>query len=402
MAPGHPTPTIAADTFTAHDGDLAWAAFAASRGLDDERRRALVLDLEAAVRRVTGVGFGPTPFRRDGVLSDELGFASTGGVWVKDETHAVAGSQKVRHLVTILLHLRAAELVGQLERGLPLAIASCGNAALAAATLAKADGRVLDVYVPTWTGATVLDELTALGARVHRCARRVDDPPGDPAMHRFRDAVAGGAVPFTVQGPENALCLDGGRTIGWEIAEQFATDPAADDGRPPDRVLVQVGGGALATALGAGLHDAVGPVRLDAVQAEGCAPLERAWRRAGGRHGQAVGAHGSVGVTGPDPVTSGSRWNELMTAWESPRSAADGILDDETYDWLGVFAAMRCGGGRPVVAAESTILAAHELARRAGYDVSATGSAGLAGLLTIREAVGDAERVVVVMSGVGR
>ena len=82
------------------------------------------------------------------------------------------------------------------------------------------------------------------------CARRDDDPPGDPALLRFREAVAAGALPFTVQGPENALCLDAGRTLGWEIADAIgvAGGPAA-----LDRVVVQVGGGALAACVGWGL-----------------------------------------------------------------------------------------------------------------------------------------------------
>ena len=37
-----------------------------------------------------------------------------------------------------------------------------------------------------------------------------------------------------------------------------------------------------------------------------------------------------------------------------------------------------------------------------GFDVSPTGSAGLAGLLAARDRVGDDERVAVVMSGVAR
>ena len=106
--------------------------------------------------------------------------------------------------------------------------------------------------------------LSSLGARIHPCERRSEDPPGDPAMLRFRDAVAAGAIPFTVQGPENALCLDGGRTLGWEIGE---TLPEVVHGW---RALIQVGGGALAACVGAGLGPAV---RLDTVQAEGCAPL---------------------------------------------------------------------------------------------------------------------------------
>ncbi len=156
-------------------------------------------------------------------------------------------------------------------------------------------------------------------------------------MLRFREAVDGGAIPFTVQGPENALCLDGGRTIGWELADAAAVD----------RVVVQVGGGALAACTGWGLGEAV---RLDAVQSEGCAPLAAAWDRA----------------SGLELVEAARRWAELMTPWPDPHSAADGILDDETYDWLGVFDVVRRSGGRVLVAPETAILEAHELGRTTG------------------------------------
>ena len=46
---------------------------------------------------------------------------------------------------------------------------------------------------------------------------------------------------------------------------------------------------------------------------------------------------------------------------------------------------------------------AHELASSAtGINVSPTGSAGLAGLLAIRDEVDDGERVAVIFSGVAR
>jgi threonine dehydratase len=368
-----------ANPYLRHDADLAWAAHADANGIDLAARRRLVIELDDAVRGVAGVGFVPTPFGRSDALSDALGFADDGGVWVKDETGGVGGSQKARHLFTILLHLRAAEMLGHLTARPPLAIASCGNAALAAATLARAADWPIDVYVPTWMSDGFGDELDRLGARVHRCERRVSDSPGDPAMFRFREAVVAGAIPFTVQGPENALALDGGRTIGWEIGEQLGSTTL-------DRVFVQVGGGAFAACLGA-THSAR---RFHAVQAEGCAPLAVAWER-------------SIESVG-DPAAGlvASRWAELMTPWPSPHSLADGILDDETYDWLGVFDAIGSSGDAPVVAAEADIVAAHELARSAGFDVSPTGSAGLAGVLAIAGTIGPTERVAVVMSGVAR
>ncbi len=373
-------PERQANTFVTDDQNLAWAAFAESHGMARARRNELIEELDAAIRDVDGASFVATPFARSDVLSDELGMSARGGIWVKDETGGVGGSQKARFLFSILLHLRAAQELGLLADRPPLAIASCGNAALAAATLAKAAEWPLDVYVPTWMGDGLGDRLDELGARVHRSERRNDDPAGDPAMLRFRDAIAEGAVPFTVQGPENALCLDGGRTLGWEVCEQAAAAGIAQI----DRVFIQVGGGAFAAAVGGAMNDVCGPVSLFAVQAEGCAPFERAWRR-------------SKGIERP-----AENWAQIMTVWDGPSSLADGILDDETYDWIGVLEAVRSSGGRPVIATEDQVREAHALTHRAGFEASPTGTAGLAGILAARTEIGDDEQIVVVMSGVTR
>jgi threonine synthase len=361
--------------FVAFGAELAWEAFALANGLSPADCDALVRDLDT---RVGGDGFRVTPFSRADELSDALGFDEDGGVWVKDETGNVAGSHKARHLVSIVLHLKAAEQLGLTLAGKRLAIASCGNAALAAATLAAADGRELEVFVPPWADPRVVDGIRQLGALVTVCPRARDDPPGDPCVHRFREAVAGGAVPFGVQGPENTLSLDGGRTIGWEMLG------VAD----LDRVFVQVGGGALASCIARAFSDGGVHPRLHAVQAEGCAPLARAWERA-----LAVGIPEST-----------RRWAACMWPWEDePRSAADGILDDETYDWIGVVKGMAASAGSPVVVPEQLIKEAHELAvTTTGRPVSLTGTAGLAGLLAIRDDVDAAERVAVVFSGVER
>ncbi len=374
------TSTWGEQTFIDNDRDLAWAAHAAAHGMNRSARDVLVAELDAAVADVDGTGFSATPFGRSDVLSDEFGMSAAGGVWVKDETGGVGGSQKARFLFSILLHLRAAEDLGLLATRPRLAISSCGNAALAAATLARAADWPIDVYVPAWMSSGFGDVLDRLGARVHRCERRPADPPGDPAMHRFREAVAAGSIPFTVQGPENALALDGGRTLGWEICAQSV---ALGIDRF-DRLFVQVGGGAFAAAVGVAVGTRCGPVPLHAVQTEGCAPFARAWQRARGIEHPA------------------QRWAEMMTVWEAPASLADGILDDETYDWVGVLDAVRSSGGRPVVAAESAVIDAHRLAHGAGFDASATGTAGLAGALAMRDEIEPDERVIVVMSGVTR
>jgi threonine synthase len=95
-----------------------------------------------------------------------------------------------------------------------------------------------------------------------------------------------------------------------------------------------------------------------------------------------------------------------MWPWEhEPHSIARGILDDETYDWLAVVEGMLDTGGRPLVVGEETLADANRLGRSAtGIDVDPTGSAGLAGLLALRDAgeIGDDERVAVLFTGVVR
>lgn len=360
---GPPAEPRAGDNpFVRYGPRLAWWAFARAHGMTDAA-------CEALTHEVAG-GFRTTPLARSCELSDAVGTT----VWTKDETGNVGGSHKGRHLATILLHLRAAETLGLLAGRPPLAIASCGNAAIAAATLAAAVDWPIDVFVPTWAGEPVLALLDDLGARVTRCARRSDDPPGDPALLRFREAVAAGAIPFSVQGPENAYCLDGGRTLGWELAEQ-----SVEAGVDLAAVYVQVGGGALAACVGRGL----GPgTALRVVQAEGAAPLDAALRRAS---------------TFDTPE---QHWRDVMHVWPDPQSLADGILDDETYDWIAVREALLASGGRSLVAPESAVVRAHELATRAGYRVSPTGSAGLAGLLA--DPAPGPGPVAVIMSGVAR
>jgi len=373
--------------FLAFRRRLAWDQFADGLGLSDVARAELVRSLDADISRVAETGFRATPYARQDALSDALGFSDAGGVWVKDETRNVAGSHKARHVMTELLHLVALERAGRAPwRERPdLAIASCGNAAFAASTLARAVGWPISVFVPDTVDSALVDLITSVGGRVVRCPRREDDGPGDPTVRQFREAVASGAVPFGVQGTENAWCLDGGRTIGWEIAR----DEERIDAPPLSRVVAQVGGGAFATNLAWGLFSGGVRPRLHAVQTSSCAPLVRAWRVASETGG---------------PRNAGRRWEQCMWPWDNVgESIADGILDDETYDWVGVCDAMVDGGGWPVEVSEQVVVEAYRLAHAAtDIDVSPTGSSGLAGVLALRDEIGNDERVAVVFSGIRR
>jgi threonine synthase len=370
---------------------LAFDAYAEGLGLSESQRVDLIAELDAQVAAVAGTGFRTTPFFRSDRLSHALAFTGDGGVWVKDDTHNVAGSHKARHLFGILLHLVATERAGRAPWGsvderAPLAIASCGNAALAASTLAAAVRWPIRVFVPVGANPRVVARLHELDAQVVECPRLESDPPGDPCVHRFREAVAAGAVPFSVQGTENAWCHDGGRTIGWEMARHMEEQI---EGHPFDRLFVQVGGGAFAASVMAGFGMSGITPRLHAVQTESCAPLARAWERAEGLGGATAAA---------------APWNDCMWPWENVGvSAADGILDDETYDWIPVLRSMQGGHGSPVVAAEHHVLEANELVRtHTSIDPSHTGTAGVAGLLAIRQQIGAHERVAVIVSGIRR
>jgi threonine synthase len=389
--------------FLRYRGLLSSYHRAVAGGLDDEAYCRLVRDTDQRVAEVDGHGFLATPLLRSEVIGTRLGFTDPGGVWVKDETGNVAGSHKGRHLMGVLLHLLVAERIGLADPAArpALAIASCGNAALAAAVLARAGDWPLDVFVPVDAEHGIVQRLGDLGARVTVCSRQPGQP-GDPSYHRLLAALSAGALPFTCQGNLNGLNIEGGETLGYEVV----TDLCAA-GLEADHVLIQVGGGALATACMRAFEEALalGIItrlpRMHTVQTEGAHPLERAYHRVRGL----LPAAPSESEIAAAVATAATARSAYMWPWETePKSLAAGILDDETYDWLAVVDGMLRSGGQPLVVSESQIAAAHQLGREAGYRVDPTGSAGLAGLLQLRAAgvVAPGDRVTVLFTGLQR
>lgn len=348
--------------------------------MDHAQWRIDVRGLDAAVAIVDGKGLRETPLVESPELATELGIAR---LWIKDETGNPGGSHKIRHLFGLALRAPAEA---------PFAIASCGNAALAAAIVAKASGHGLEVFVPPQMPAQVRKRLRGLGADIVECVRSEGDPPGDPCYRRFRERVREGVYPFCCQGSVNPWTIDGGRTLAWELVAQLHAAGAA----PITRILVQVGGGALmsATVNGLRLAQELGAIdrwpRLHAVQAAQHQPLIEAWQRGEGHFmDQLADAPGDF--MRPTAVV--------------PQSVASGILDDETYDWLPVVRGMRESDGFPVAATEETLTHARDRGRAAtGIDVSATGAAGLAGAMELaaRGELGRDEHVAVLFTGVER
>ena len=378
---GHP-----ADPFLRYRALLSPYRLARQAGLPDAAWGELVERLDEALIRLDGKGFRVTPLSEQPALARAAGLG--GPLWVKDETGNVSGSHKARHLMGVMLYLEVLERAGlpawDAVRGRRLAIASCGNAALAAAVVARAAGWPLDVFIPPAASPAVVARLRDLGASVAVCERRAGEA-GDPTFLRFTEAVAAGAIPFGVQGTMNGLAVEGGRTLAFEMAEQLR-----DAGAAPRWLLAQVGGGALASGLAQGFALAVSAgvlpalPALVAVQTEACAPLARAWNLA-------------AGVPLPEAARDRSRF---MWPWETPpHSVADGILDDETYDWWAIVEGMRASGGHPVVVGEELLVRARDLVREhTALRASATGTSGLAGALALR----PEGSVAVVVSGVER
>jgi threonine synthase len=371
---------------------------AIGRGWSDADFVSLVTRLDKAVMEACGQGFEMTPLSRQPALAAAASMP-TDLLWVKDETSNVGGSHKARHLFGVLLHLAVED---QTEG--ELAIASCGNAAVAAAVMARAADRRLRVFIPTWADDDVLKKLKSLEAIVEVAERRKGET-GDPTVLRMMEAVELGAVPFSVQGTLTPTTLDAGRTLGWEVAEQLSR--ARVTGKVA--LFVQVGGGALAASVWEGLKDGINQQWLDAdpvlhtVQAEAVAPLNRAWRLLLGQmdaqplldHADAVDLAIQIANFEPD---------RFMWAWEGVgTTAASGIVDDVTYDWLPVMEAMLRSEGQAKVVTEAMIQRANHLARaHTGIKVSHTGSAGLAGLLdpSLVEFVSRGQHVVVFFTGI--
>lgn len=362
-------------------------------GRTDEDFVAAVERLDERVAAVDGRGFRVTPMSRARALGEQLGVE----LWIKDETGNVTRTHKARHLMGLALHLEAEGVAA----GRRLAISSCGNAALAAATVARAADRPLDVFIPPWADRTVVEALDVLGAGTQVCPR-VAGEAGDPCFGRFQDAVAAGALPFCTVGAENIWTIDGGRTLAFEMIESLAGVAELD------ALFVQVGGGALASSVVQGFAEAAGAGAVDrlpaiyAVQTEGCAPLRQAWDRLRAL-AEGIGMDAALDRAAAQPEGFMQPWTP--PEGDTPQSIATGILDDVTYDWLPVTWGVAETAGDVVVAPEALVAEAHRLARRwTDIAVDPTGTAGLAGLLAARQAglVAHGSRVGVLFTGADR
>jgi len=409
----------------------------------DEAWTAIHGRVQSALENHEGRGFRITPLKSEEKLAKALGLA---GVFAKHETGNVTGSHKGRHLMGTLLYMLALEQrTGKPSPG--LAVYSCGNAALAAAAVARAGNRTLRAFVPDDVNPVVESMLNERGADVNKLCR-TPGQEGDPCYLAFADAITRrGLVPFSCSGGDNWSNIEGGETLGLEAVLQLA-----ELGARVDHAVVQVGGGALGRSLVKALREAkaaglLGSLpRIHACQPAGGFPFVRAYllalaeisRRAGldfsldyRRDASASGELAKIiqsqdndagrvaeaalfareHFQGPEVQSTladmVARRGRYMWAWDggAPESLAHGILDDETYDWFHLLEGLLMTGGRAVVLSEEVIAKAASTVRgHASASVCHTGTAGTAGLMELQRlgAVASGEQALVLFTGTRR
>jgi len=383
---------------------------AMASGMSDQEYIALVTALDDKIKAIDGTGFVTTPL----MYSDEL------QAFIKNESGQVAGSHKARHLFNVMTYLQvldeqrpAGSLPMKAQRR--LVVASCGNAGLAAATIAAAAEWPIDVCIPDNADPSVVANLQSLGKTVNIvfCPRDVDEVQvgdvgmvstagaADPTVAVFKNMISEhNSIPFSVQGSECGVAVEGVQTLAWEVLEQAAAE--GHTSLDFSDLFIQVGGGALGAGLAQGLQRAAdGDVEkvmpglkipqvpsIVTVQAEGNAPLNRAYT-------QMV----ADGKSAEEAAKDRSRY---MFPWANPASIASGILDDETYDWVELARGMEKSGGEALVVNEDAIAKANAYAKaQLKVNSCITGSVGLSGLMA-RGATHTSKPSIVVLSGIDR
>jgi threonine dehydratase len=128
--------------------------------------------------------------------------------------------------------------------------ASTGNHGAATAWAAERLGMRAVVFVPEGASEAKVGLLERAGAELHRVGADLDE-----SKELAREHAAANGLPFFEDGAEPAQ-FDGYEAIGREILEQL--------GRPPARVIVPVGNGALIIGVARGVGRVLGVVAKEA------------------------------------------------------------------------------------------------------------------------------------------
>src|SRR5271165_5457026 len=183
---------------------------------------------------------------------------------VKYEDLNPTGSFKARGMTAAVT--RAKQLNAQ-----ALAAPTAGNAGGALAAYAAAAGLAAVIVMPADTPAANVMECRAFGAKVIKINGLISDCGKYVAEHKDREGW------YDVSTLKEPYRVEGKKTMGYELWEQF-------DGKLPDVILYPTGGGVGLIGMCKAFDEMqemgwIGPgrPRMVAVQAEGCAPIVKAW-----------------------------------------------------------------------------------------------------------------------------
>ena len=305
------------------------------------------------------LGEGFTPLLQASRLGAELGLSR---LYVKDEAPNPTNSFKARGQSVAIT--RAAAL-GATTVSVPTA----GNAGCAMAAFAAKAGLDARVFMPRDVKSAFVDECTLFGATVELVDGLITDA-GRVAAER--GAAWGWYDVSTLKEPYR---LEGKKSMAFELAEQLGW-------RWPDVVIYPTGGGTGLIGMWKGFEEleAIGWVapgarpRMISVQADGCAPIVRAF---------AEGRETAAPVVDAHTIADGLR---------VPRAVGDFLM----------LRAIRESGGTALAVSDGAMVdGMRRLGRLEGISAAPEGGATLAALdaLVARGQVGRDELVVLFNTG---
>jgi len=185
-------------------------------------------------------------------------------LFIKDEGLNPTGSFKARGMTAAVT--RARRLGAK-----TLAAPTAGNAGGALAAYAAAAGLPAVIVMPADTPAANVMECQAFGAKVVKLNGLISDCGKYVAEHKDSEGW------YDVSTLKEPYRIEGKKTMGYELWEQF-------EGKLPDVILYPTGGGVGLIGMCKAFDEMqemgwIGEQRprMVAVQAEGCAPIVKAW-----------------------------------------------------------------------------------------------------------------------------
>ena len=320
-------------------------------------RYAPALPIADGVAPVT-LGEGWTPLFRAARLGADLGLSQ---LYVKDEALNPTNSFKARGMSAAVTRARD---LGATTLSAP----SAGNAACALAAYTAAAGLTSKVFMPRDVKSPFIRECELHGAEVTLVDGLITDA-GRIAAEQGRPL--GWYDVSTLKEPFRA---EGKKTMGYEIAEQLGWSW-------PDWIIYPTGGGTGIVGIWKACEELErlgwisGPrPRLVSVQADGCAPIVRAFNEG----------------------------TDTATPWEDATTVADGLrVPAAVGDMLVLRALRESGGGALTVTDEEMVADMRTLGSREGIGAAPEGGATVAALRKLREGgtIGDDDRVVLLNTG---